>query len=249
MARVLLHLLRGWCTVRWLFPSLSGSQKEERIRAWAHALLARLAITLIVVGKPPTGGPLLLVCNHISWLDIYVIYAVCYCRFVAKADVGRWPLVGTLASAVGSLFIERESRRDALRVVQQMAQALRGGDVIAVFPEGTSSDGVRVLPFHANLVQAAIAAPAPVQPVALRYSDALSGASSLAPCYINSDTLLGSLWRMLNAPPLCVTLAFGAPQAAQSRGRRAWSNDLRRAVEDLRAMPVGPVIGQVRCAR
>lgn len=238
LACVLLHLLRGWWTVVLVFPGLTTPQKQERIRAWALALLALLAIKLVVVGRPPKRGPLLLVCNHISWLDIYVLYAVCHCRFVAKADVGRWPLIGTLAAAVGTLFIERESRRDALRVVQQMADSLHAGDSIVVFPEGTSSDGVGVLPFHANLVQAAIAANAPVQPVALRFSDAASAAHSLAPCYINSDTLIGSMWRMLTAPPLCATLIFGEQQSAQERGRRVWSADLRLAVEALRASPM-----------
>ena len=237
LAAVLLHLVSGWCTVVLLFPGLTSSQKEERIRAWALALLEYLAIKLEVIGKPPTQGPLMLVCNHISWLDIYVIYAVCHCRFVAKADVGRWPLIGTLATAAGTLFIVRESRRDALRVVQQIADCLQAGDAIAVFPEGTSSDGLDVLPFHANLVQAAIAARAPVQPAAIRFSDAASDTPSKAPCYINNDTLLGSIWRILNAPPLCATLIFGEQQLRQGRERREWSADLRRAVAALRSIP------------
>lgn len=235
MAGVLWHLVRGWWTVVLVFPGLTTSQKAERIRAWALALLELLAINLVVTGRPPTQGPLLLVCNHISWLDIYVIYATCHCRFVAKADVGRWPLIGTLATAAGTLFIERESRRDASRVVHRMASCLHAGDVIAVFPEGTSSDGLHVLPFHSNLVQAAIATNAPVQPVALRFSEVVSDTHSLTPCYINSDTLIGSIWRMLNAPPLCATLMFGEQQSAQGRGRRVWSADLRLAVEALRA--------------
>ena len=231
---VLLHLVRGWWTVVTLFPRLSALQKEERIRSWALALLVQLAIKLVVIGKPPTRGPLLLVSNHISWLDIYVIYAVCHCRFVAKADVQRWPLIGTLATAVGTLFIQRESRRDALRVVHHLVERLRCADVLAVFPEGTSSDGVRVLPFHANLLQAAIAANVPVQPVALRYSDAVSCVNSLSACYINNDTLLGSIWRILNAPPLCVTLIFGEQHSAQGRDRRAWALDLHAQVNGLR---------------
>ena len=231
---MLLHLVSGWCTVVLLFPGLTSSKKEERIRAWALALLEYLAIELEVIGKPPTQGPRMLVCNHISWLDIYVIYAVCHCRFVAKADVGRWPLIGTLAMAAGTLFIERESRRDALRVVQQISDRLQVGDSIAVFPEGTSSDGVDVLPFHANLVQAAITAHAPVQPVAIRFLDAASATHSLAPCYINQDTLIGSIWRILNAPPLRATLMFGEQQLAQGRERRGWSADLHRAVAALR---------------
>ncbi len=237
LARVLLHLVRGWWTVALVFPGLSSLQKEERIRAWALFLLGLLAIKLEVSGKPPACGPWLLVCNHISWLDIYVIYAVCHCRFVAKAEVGRWPLIGTLATAAGTLFIERESRRDALRVVQQIAERLQAGDAIAVFPEGTSSDGVDVLPFHANLVQAAIAAQASVQPAAIRFSDAGSGAHSKAACYIDKDTLIGSIWRILNAPPLRATLSFGEQQRTQGRERRVWSADLRLAVAALRANP------------
>ncbi|MHB8951072.1 MAG: lysophospholipid acyltransferase family protein [Rhodoferax sp.] len=237
MARVLLHLVRGWWTVVLVFPALPAAQKEERIRAWALALLGLLAIKLNVSGKAPACGPWLLVCNHISWLDIYVILAVCHCRFVAKSEVGRWPLIGTLATEAGTLFIERESRRDALRVVQQIADRLQAGDAIAVFPEGTSSDGVDVLPFHANLVQAAIAADALVQPAAIRFSDAGSGVHSKAACYIDKDTLIGSIWRILNAPPLRATLSFGEQQRTQGRGRRVWSADLRLAVAALRANP------------
>lgn len=234
LAGVLLHLVRGWSIVVWLFPRLSVPQKEEQIRSWALALLLQMGIKLVIIGKPPTRGPLLMVCNHISWLDIYVIYAACHCRFVAKADVRRWPFIGTLADAVGTLFIERESRRDTLRVVQYMAERLRCADVLALFPEGTSSEGVRVLPFHANLLQAAIAANAPVLPVALRFADAATGELSLAPCYINDDTLLGSIWRTLTAPPLCAVVTFGAPQSAQGRDRRVWAADLRVAVDGLR---------------
>jgi len=237
LARVLLHLLSGWCTVVLRFPGLTSIQREERIRAWAQALLVHLAIRSEINGKPPTHGPLMLVCNHISWLDIYVIYAVCHCRFVAKAEVGRWPLIGTLAAAAGTLFIQRESRRDALRVVQQISNRLQAGDAIAVFPEGTSSDGVGVLPFHANLVQAAIAADAPVLPAAIRFSDGASATHSQTACYLDKDTLIGSIWRILNSPPLCATLVFGEQQYAQGRERRVWSADLRRAVVALRASP------------
>lgn len=234
-ARTLLHLLYGVWTIAVVFPKLSAVQKEERIRLWALALLARLAIKLEVVGAPPSGGPLLLAANHISWLDIVVMLAARHCRFVSKADVRDWPLIGTLASGGGTLFIERASRRDAMRVVHHMAERLRAGDVLAIFPEGTTSNGVDMLPFHANLFQAAIFASVPVLPVALRFADAASGAHSLAPCYVGDDSLLGSIWRTLTAPPLCAVLAFGEPQSAQGRDRRVWAADVRRAVAVLRA--------------
>lgn len=235
LVRTLMHIMGGLWTIVFVFPRLSSPEQKIRIEVWSLALLERLAIKLIVVGEPPTHGPVLLAANHISWLDIVVMQSACYCRFVSKANVRHWPLIGTLATGVGTLFIERESRRDAMRVVHHMAERLQAGDVLAVFPEGTTSDGVSLLPFHANLFQAAITANAPVLPVALLFSDAATGARSLAPCFINDDTLLGSIWRTLSAPPLCAILTFGDLQSAQGRDRRTWAADLRTAVEDLRS--------------
>ena len=233
-ARTLSHILLGLCTILLVFPRLSSRQKEVRIQAWAIALLEKIAIKLVVVGQAPAQGPLLLAANHISWLDIVVMLAARYCRFVSKADVRHWPLLGTLASGAGTLFIERASRRDAMRVVHHMAACLSAGDVLAIFPEGTTSDGVHLLPFHANLFQAAIAAQVPVLPVALRFVDAATGERSLAPCYINDDTLLGSIWRTLTAPPLCAVLTFGEPQTDRGRDRRTWAADVQAAVAGLR---------------
>ena len=90
------------------------------------------------------------------------MHAARYCRFISKSDVQGWPIVGTLATAAGTLYIERASRRDALRMVRGMADALRAGEVLAVFPEGTTGDGRTLLPFHANLLEAAVQAGAPV---------------------------------------------------------------------------------------
>lgn len=249
LARALSHIATGFWLVVVIFPRLSPIQKEERISAWAHTLLGRLAIKLIVIGEPPAQGPLLLAANHISWLDIVVMHAARYCRFVSKADVRRWPLIGTLAAGAGTLFIERESRRDAMRVVHHMTERLHAGDVLAIFPEGTTSDGVTLLPFHANLFQAAISANVPVLPMALRFTDAHTGDHSLAPCYINDDTLLGSLWRTLTAPSLCAILVFGDPQLAQGRDRRAWAVDLRQEIDSLRtAHPARPASAPVKAA-
>jgi 1-acyl-sn-glycerol-3-phosphate acyltransferase len=186
-------------------------------------------------GTPPARGPVLLVANHISWLDILVMHAARHCRFVSKAQVKHWPLIGTLATGAGTLYIERESRRDAMRVVHHMADSLRAGDVLAVFPEGTTSDGRKLLPFHGNLIQAAISADVPVQPVALSFIDRASGAPSLAARYIDDDTLVESLWRTLTAPPLAAVVVFGEPERAQGRDRRSWAQELRETVARLRS--------------
>jgi 1-acyl-sn-glycerol-3-phosphate acyltransferase len=133
------------------------------------------------------------------------------------------------------LYIERASNRDALRVVHQMAEALQQGQVLAVFPEGGTGDGVSLLPFHANLLQAAIAVDVPIQPVALQFLDSQTRALSLAPCYHAHDTLLSSMWRTLSAPPLLAQVRYGVTQRAQGRNRREWAHDLRESIADLRA--------------
>lgn len=232
--RALTHIVAGLLTILLRFPRLTPEQRELRVQVWSRELLARLGVRLEVQGVATLPGPLLLVANHISWLDITSLHAARFCRFVSKADVQRWPLVGALASGVGTLFIQRESRRDAMRVVHHMADSLRAGDVLAVFPEGTTSDGVDLLPFHANLLQAAIAAGAPVQPVALQFIDTHSGERSLAPCYVGDDTLLGSVWRTVRAPGVTVRIVFGEPQDAQGRERRVWAQQLRGEVIRLR---------------
>jgi 1-acyl-sn-glycerol-3-phosphate acyltransferase len=176
------------------------------------------------------GGPLLLVANHISWLDILAINAVQPARFVSKADVRHWPLLGWLVACGGTLFIERERKRDALRVLHQVAEALRLGEIIAVFPEGTTSEGHSVLPFHANLLQAAIAAQAPVQTLALRYSDATQRVSQAA-AYVGDTPLVASIWATAMAQDLCVRVQAAPPQpTAHDADRRALAEQLRHEI-------------------
>lgn len=234
LARALVHGLAGWATVVFLFPRMGQPRREAAVQAWAQRMLEVLGIGLEVRGSTPGAGPLMLVANHISWLDILVLHAARHCRFVSKSDVRHWPLIGRLATGADTLYIERSSRRDAMRVVHQMAASLKDGDVLAVFPEGTTSDGIALLPFHANLIQAAIAADAPVLPVGLSFIDASSGRTSLTPCYIGDDTFVGSLWRTLAGPRVSAVVTFGLPHSAQGRDRRTWARDLRAAVAALR---------------
>lgn len=228
------HLLVGLWTIHLHFPRLPEEQREMRVQAWSLQFLALWDIHLKVLGQPVVSGPALLVSNHISWLDILVIHAARYCRFVSKSDIRDWPLVGALATHSGTLYIERTNRKDALRMVHDMADAMKDGDVLAVFPEGTTSDGQSLLPFHANLIQSAIAADAPVQPMSLKFVDASTGELTLAPCYIGDDTLLASIWRTLTAPAITAVVHFGAPQTADGRERRQWASDLRESVAALR---------------
>ncbi|GAA6120476.1 lysophospholipid acyltransferase family protein [Acidovorax sp. FG27] len=234
LLRLVAHIGSGLCTVLLRFPRFTVAERNARVQAWAAGLLRHAGVALQVRGTPPVHGPLLLVANHISWLDIPVLHAARHCRFVSKSDVQHWPVVGRLATAAGTLYIERASRRDALRVVHTMREALEAGDLLAVFPEGTTSNGIVLLPFHANLLQAAISADAPVLPVGLRFVDARTGAPSQAASYVGEETLVGSLWRTLGADGLVAVVHYGAPQHADGRDRRTWADDLRGVVDGLR---------------
>ena len=230
LARALGHVLRGLWTVHRTFHRLTPAERQQQVQAWSLQMLQTMGVSLRTGGVAPASGPLLLVANHISWLDILVLNAVCPARFVSKADVKHWPLLGTLITGAGTLFIARESRRDAMRVVHHMVEALREGDVLAVFPEGTTGDGRELLPFHANVLQAPIAAPAPVQAAALAYLDAATGQRSEAPTYIGDTTLVASVWRTLSSPPLLAAVHLAAPEEALGRDRRVWARDLQVAI-------------------
>jgi 1-acyl-sn-glycerol-3-phosphate acyltransferase len=234
LLRLIGHAASGLWTIRTRFAGWSQGQREQAVQAWAARLLVLTGIRLQVSGEPMAAGPVLLVANHISWLDIVVMHAAGYCRFVSKADVAHWPLIGSLATGAGTLYIERASRRDAMRVVHHMRDRLAAGDVVAIFPEGTTGDGRALLPFHANLVQAAISAEVPVQPLALRFVDGL-GAPSFAPSFVGDETLVGSVWRTLAAEGLVAQVRYGAPQEHGGRDRRAWALELQHAVEQLRS--------------
>ncbi|APW36905.1 1-acyl-sn-glycerol-3-phosphate acyltransferase [Rhodoferax koreense] len=243
LGRMLAHLGRGLWTISRQFPTLDQTEKERLVQQWAGRMLGIMHIELRVSGEPPAHGPVLLVANHISWLDILVLHAAGYCRFVSKADVKHWPVVGTLATAAGTLYIERESRRDAMRVVHHMTEHLRMGDVVAVFPEGTTGDGITMLPFHANLLQAAVTADVPALPVALRFIDGRTGQTSFAPSFVGQETLVGSVWRTLSSNSLVAEVNYGEMQRAEGRSRREWAEDLQHRVNRLRtaqAVPTRP---------
>jgi 1-acyl-sn-glycerol-3-phosphate acyltransferase len=238
LARVVVHGLHGLAIVLPLFGRFDVTQRQARICWWAGKMLRVLGMRLHVDGAFRPGAKLI-VANHVSWLDIMAVHAVCpEARFVSKAEVRHWPLVGRLVGAAGTLYIERERRRDAMRVVHQMADALRAGDSVAVFPEGTTSDGRELLPFHANLLQAAIATATPVQAVALRFSDATHRVSP-ATLYIGDTSLAASLWWIARAEGLEVHMRVLAAQSSAHADRRALAERLREGIIEALAPPAG----------
>lgn len=230
LALALLHLAHGVLIVATRFGAFDAAERARRVQWWSAKLLRLIGMRFEAVGAPRPGA-VLLVANHVSWLDIAVIHAASgRVRFVSKADVLRWPLLGWLIAAVGTLFIERERKRDAVRVVHEVAAALGRGEAVAVFPEGTTGGGAHVLPFHANLLQAAIAAQAPVQPVALRYH-APGERFAAAAQYVGDTTLVQSVWRVVCARGLAVQVQFLSAEGSRHADRRALAAHLREEVQ------------------
>ena len=229
LARAVLHGLHGILIVLLRFPGLDLAARRERIRWWSLKMLQCLGLELQVQGEFRAGGNLI-VANHISWLDIMAVHAVCpRARFVSKADVQGWPLINRLVDCAQTLYLKREQRRDAMRVVHEMAQALKDGDCVAVFPEGTTGDGRTLLPFHANMLQAAIAVEAPIQPVALRYADDF-GSISAAVEFLGETTLAQSLWMIARGQGLRVSVTVLSARATAHADRRALATLLRQDI-------------------
>ena len=226
VARLSLHVLHGMAVMALRFPSLDAAGRHARIGWWSAGLLRAVGVQVRLSGTPRPGATLL-IANHVSWLDIAALHAaVPHARFVSKADVLHWPLLGWLVKGAGTLFIERERKRDALRVVHAMAEALRAGETVAVFPEGTTGVGADLLPFHANLLQAAIDTATPIQPAVLRFADAHHRFSP-AVVYVGDTSLLQSLWSVATARGLVVHVDLLLAQASAHADRRALAETLR----------------------
>ena len=224
LLRVVAHIVGGLWLVHGGWDRLPPREREQRTRTWSLRLLNLLGLTVQPSGVPHAGARLV-VSNHVSWLDIIVINSVMPSRFVSKAEVGQWPVIGRLVTAAGTLYLVRERRRDAMRVLGLMSQSLRDGDSVAVFPEGTTGAGHGIMHFHANLVQAAIDAPAPLQPVVLHYRDAHEAVSQSA-AYIGDTGLLASMWMVACAKDLCVSVQILPAQSVAHADRRVLTERL-----------------------
>lgn len=143
--------------------------------------------------------------NHISWIDVFALLGTLPSRFVAKSEIGRWPLVGWLVTLVGTLYIER-GRRHAVAVMNHhVRERLKRGESIVVFGEGTTTDGFSLLPFHSNLIAPALEVGCEIWPVALRYTD--RGVQTPAAKFVGEMSLVTSLWNILVARDIAVEVA------------------------------------------
>jgi 1-acyl-sn-glycerol-3-phosphate acyltransferase len=211
------HILLGLSIAFLVFPLCRTQATRNRINHWWSRWVLRLCGASLKVsgqrlsdelastGITPGKGRMLL-SNHISWIDIFAINAAMPCRFVAKAEIVRWPIIGGMVAHSGTLFIERGRRRAVATVNEAVQGYLRAGESIGVFPEGTTTRGDRLLPFHSNLMAPALEVDCPVWPVALRYTE--QGRFSDAAAFVGDMGLVVSLARMLVAKDLEIEMAI-----------------------------------------
>ncbi|MEU8972401.1 lysophospholipid acyltransferase family protein [Streptomyces monashensis] len=190
LAAVLVLLLAGIA----LSP-LGGRIPAEWVRRWCRGLVRAMGVRVRLTGTPAPAGGLLLVANHVSWLDIPLLTVVRPARMLAKTEIRQWPVAGALAARGGVLFIERDRLRALPATVERIAGALRAGAAVTAFPEGSTWCGRAHGHFRRAVFQAALDAGVPVQPVGLRYRQE-GGAPGTAAAFVGEDTLLASLWRV-----------------------------------------------------
>ena len=188
-----------------IFPLLPNKVRKKMVQSWCVRLLRILKVKVIIHGDDSTlfgAQPYLLVANHISWLDIHIINSIRPVIFVAKADVSEWPIFGYLANMLGTIFIKREKLSDIKRVIQLMKEKLTNQEVVAIFPEGTSTDGKAVLPFKSNLFESAHQAGVNVLPITIQYKENSEYSNRAA--FIGDMELMDSIKNILKSNHLVV---------------------------------------------
>lgn len=238
IARLVAHLVRGRRIISRRFPHLNTVEQDAEIQRWSQHLLSILAIDVRVYEtSPERPWQCMVVANHVSWLDIFVIHARHPGVFVAKADIRDWPLLGSLVDGAGTLFISRGSRTHARRTNERIAQTLRSGRTVAVFPEGSTSAGDRLMHFHAALLQPAIDAGAALLPVGLRYKTSYDTATDAAN-YIDDMSFVQSLWRIVSQPRLIAELHIALPLPTHEANRRALARASEAAIAGALNLPL-----------
>ena len=231
LTRLALHLLQGMLTIATLFPFYPAPRRGMAVKRWSQSLLGMLGVELQVHGAPPRGQvhPVMLVANHVSWLDIYAINAVLPVRFVAKSEIRSWLVIGWLSAKTGTLFLKRARRRDTVRIGGEIAAAMEQGDVVTVFPEGTTTDGSQVLRFHSSLLQPALLAGAQVHPVALRYEHG-GGSLCVEAAYDGDKSLWDTLRLIVAQPVIHVHVWFLPALTTDAAHRRALAQTAHAAI-------------------
>lgn len=230
LLRLACELTRG-ALILWLwFPRLQRDQQLHEIKTWAQRMLRILRIDVRCDGHAFDGRASLVVSNHVSWLDVLVIQSLMPGRFIAKTEVRRWPVIGKLAEASGTIFVDRQSLKSTRAMVACGVAALRQGYCVSGFPEGTSSDGADVAVFHANLFDAAVKAGVDVRPLVLRYVDDATGLRHQAAAFTGDDTLVSSMQKIVACTAMSSRVHVGACIGSEGQTRKLLASQSHQTI-------------------
>lgn len=238
ITRMFVHLATGLAASSLVFPFVGRNGRLAIFRRWSRSLLAILSVRVRVHGTPPIErhAATMLLSNHVSWLDIFVIASTVPSRFIAKSEIRGWPVVGWLIARQGTLFLERARRHDTARINGSVNEALAKGYCVAVFPEGTTSDGTEVKPFHGSLLQPIVHAHGVAAPVALRYVTA-EGEIDDYPAYTGERTLWDSLKLIASRRELFAEIHFLPQVTASGKHRRDLAEHTARLIAEALSLP------------
>jgi 1-acyl-sn-glycerol-3-phosphate acyltransferase len=222
-----------------------GEARRLRLKARvSQGVLDALGIKLDAeLGHVVPGA--LIVANHISWVDIFVINAALPSAFVAKEEVRRWPLIGWLAATCDTVFLRRGSRGHAKIINGQIADILGKGNYVAVFPEGTTTDGTHLLHFHGALIQPALAIGRPVLPLAISYWGE-DGNRSLDPAYVGDVTLAQCTLAIIRGQGLTARLKTSPALGLAGEERRQVAKLAREAISVGVGLPAPDIADSIR---
>ncbi len=233
----LIHAFGNAFWILWIkFPRLNRERKLEEIKAWSQHTLEILGIQVLHETSlnpiEQSSVPLMFVANHVSWVDALIIQSIQPSIFVAKTEVKAWPIVGSIAKGCGVVFVDRGSPSSARRMVDEVSSALHHGYCVAVFPEGTSSEGNAVSFFHANLFEAAINHNIQIQPLAIRYTNPATGALCLKAAFIGDIGFVQSLHQVMSATGIQAKVHAGDMLSPQGHSRRTLAHLSHRSVSN-----------------
>ncbi len=237
--RLAIHIGTGLLVAGIIFPRVSNARRAYFVQWWSQKTLRILNVILSIHGARPDAAArnLMIAANHISWLDIYVINAAHPARFVAKAEIRDWPVVGWLCEKAGTIFIRRTHRRDTARINDEMHNVLATGDTIGLFPEGTTTAGDRLLKFHSSLLEPAVANNATLAPAALRYGTS-DGEQCVAVAYINDLSFAESLQLIIRQKSIIAELTFAPPISTLGCSRRELALKAESAIAAILNVPI-----------
>lgn len=239
LLRLIIQVLKGIGIATFILPKATSQQRDQLIQNWCQQVLDLLNVERHVFGQPPnwqTKGTMF-IANHVSWMDIHALNCVRTIRFIGKSDIKSWPVFGWFAIKANTLFIEREKKQGVGLVVNTALASLKAGDCMCFFPEGTTTDGTKLVPFKGSLMQSAIDANADVWPVAIRYPTP-DGKPNTQMAFADETTLIGSIWAIMSLKYPVVELHFLPVVNSAGYDRRSLTKLLEQQIAQALALEV-----------